>query len=29
VQCVIDVLEGRYASDLRRLPHLVNQEAFA
>jgi glyoxylate reductase len=28
VQSVIDVLEGRYASDLRQLPHLVNKEAF-
>jgi lactate dehydrogenase-like 2-hydroxyacid dehydrogenase len=28
VQAVIDVLEGRFASDLRRLPHLVNREAF-
>jgi glyoxylate reductase len=29
VQAVIDVLEGRYADDLRRLPNLVNKEAFA
>lgn len=29
VQSVIDVLEGRYASDLSKLPHLVNVEAFS
>jgi glyoxylate reductase len=28
VQAVIDVLEGRYGGDLRKMPYVVNKEAF-
>jgi lactate dehydrogenase-like 2-hydroxyacid dehydrogenase len=28
VQAVIDVIEGNYGGDLRRMPYVVNKEAF-